>query len=448
MRRPRPAADVDPQRLFHEASIAAERTVAIVRIVVSLILGAVFLLAVVTQIPDADAFMHGQIRIAALTIGGYVVLGVVSLRLANAARFRPWMAWLFVTLDVAFILASIWAGLANIGIGGRYAMILPVVWFAPVVLAFGALRYDPLLQAYVGMLIAGGFLAGALADRLQSGPGSEPPHAAVARFVALPPNVMRAAMLALAAMVLSIAAFRARHLLVRAIAEAHRNANLTRYLPPQIADWLGRTSADEARRGSRHDVAVLFVDIREFATITETMDPASVGRLLGDFRRRIAVVCDRHGGVIDKFIGDGAMIVFGVPEPGVNDARAALACARELAAMTEEWNRQRTTAGAPPVEVGVGGHFGPAFCGAVGDESRLEFTVIGDTVNVASRLEAATKEHRCGLIVSRSLLLAADSPDAADWIALPAQPIRGRQHQIELVALRPSATEADRVKRL
>jgi adenylate cyclase len=448
MRRPRLGADVDPDRLFHEASIAAERTVAIVRIVVALILGVVFVLAVVTQIPDADAFLHTQIRIAALTIGGYIVLGVASLRLASPAHFRPWMAWLFVTLDVAFILASVWAGLANVGVGGRYAMILPVIWFVPVVLAFGALRYDPLLQAYVGVLLAGGFLGAALADRLQSGPSSEPPHAAVARFVALPPNVMRAAMVALAAMVLTIAALRARRLLIRAIAEARRSANLTRYLPPQIADWLGRTSADDARRGSRHDVAVLFVDIREFTTITEAMDPSGVGRLLGEFRRRIAVVCDRHGGVIDKFIGDGAMIVFGVPEPGVNDARAALACARELAAMTEEWNRQRTTAGEPPVAVGVGGHFGPAFCGAVGDESRLEFTVIGDTVNVASRLEAATKLHGYRLIVSRPLLAAAGLSDAADWIALPAQTIRGRQQSIELVALRASATEADRVKRL
>ena len=85
MRRPRLGADVDPDRLFHEASIAAERTVAIVRIVVALILGAVFILAVVTQIPVADAFLHTQIRIAALTIGGYVVLGVVSLRLASPA---------------------------------------------------------------------------------------------------------------------------------------------------------------------------------------------------------------------------------------------------------------------------------------------------------------------------------------------------------------------------
>lgn len=439
-RRPRPGVEIDPNRLFHEASITAERTVAIVRIVVSLILGAVFLLAVVTQIPDADAFLHGQIMIAALTIGGYVILGVASLRLASAARFRPWMAWLFVTLDVAFILASIWAGLANVGIGGRYAMILPVVWFAPVVLAFGALRYSPLLQAYVGVLLAGGFLAAALADRLQSGPGSEPPHAAVARFVALPPNVMRAAMLALAAMVLTIAALRARRLLIRAIAEARRNANLTRYLPPQIADWLGRTSADDVRKGSRHDVAVLFVDIREFATITEAMDPAGVRRLLGEFRRRIAAVSDRHGGVIDKFIGDGAMIVFGVPEPGATDARAALACACDIVAAIGEWNRDRTTRGDPPVAVGVGGHLGPAFCGAVGDETRLEFTVIGDTVNVASRLEAATKIQGYALIVSRQMLAAASPPVLADWIALPAQPIRGRQQHVELVALRASRT--------
>jgi len=134
------------------------------------------------------------------------------------------------------------------------------------------------------------------------------------------------------------------------------------------------------------------------------MDPAATGRLLADFRRFVVATATRCEGVVDKFIGDAAMLVFGLPSPRPDDARRALTCARALLAGTPgEWARDLgATGGNGAVELGIGLHAGDAFCGAVGDETRLEFTVLGDTVNIAARLEQETKAVGLPLVVSRA----------------------------------------------
>ena len=138
------------------------------------------------------------------------------------------------------------------------------------------------------------------------------------------------------------------------------------------------------------------------------------------------------GGVVDKFIGDSAMVVFGVPEPGPRDAANALDGARAKLAGVVSWNGERGATGDDAVRIGVGVHWGRVFRGAVGDTSRLEFTMLGDTVNVAARLEEATKRAGFPLVVSDALLMAAGlDPTAEDgWVALPDTAIRGRDGDV------------------
>src|SRR4029077_12413472 len=164
-------------------------------------------------------------------------------------------------------------------------------------------------------------------------------------------------------------------------------------LPAEIAGQLAESGLAALRGGRRQAVAVMFVDIRGFTRRAETMDPAATGRLLADFRRFVVATATRCEGVVDKFVGDSAMRVFGLPAPRPDDARRALTCALALLAGTPgECARDLdATGGREALELGIGLHAGDAFCGAVGDETRLEFTVLGDTVNVAARLEQETK---------------------------------------------------------
>jgi adenylate cyclase len=422
----------EAQRLLAEAELRAERTAAGLRLIVAVLLGAAALLVAIGPMPEANV-----VRMRHLIIPGYFALGLLAFGAARPRLFRPWMPWAFTTLDIAFVVGSTALGLANMALPSNYALSMPMVSLAPLVLAFAAMRVNHYLQAYVALLLVAGLALTAGLDQTWQA-SVAPPAASLEPLFAGPPNIMRLVMLTLTGLVLVIAAARSRAILLRAIDETTRRANLTRYLPPRIAEWLAETSVDEVRRGRRQRVAVLFADIRGFTQRAETMDPAALGTFVAEFRRRVSAAADAHGGVIDKFVGDSAMLVFGVPRPGSADARNALRCAQALLAGTAEWNRERQATGGDRVEIGIGVHWGEVFCGAIGDEARLEFTVLGDTVNVASRLEQEAKSASLRLIVSQDLLDAADEPaPKTPWITVQPHLLRGRHRPIQLFGMSP-----------
>ncbi|MDH3737586.1 MAG: adenylate/guanylate cyclase domain-containing protein [Alphaproteobacteria bacterium] len=422
-----------PVKLFAEAELQAERTVAQLRVVIAIVLGIVFLFAVLRASPAGEPILIRQWLFAGGTMLAYLLLGLASFFAIANGVYRPWMAWLVVTGDSAFLLINIWLGLINTGLPPNYLTSMPPIWLAPVVLAFGALRFNPLLQAYLVFILVAGLLAIAISAGGWVYSLDAPPPSGVNIFFALPPNVMRLAMLALAGFVLVIASMRARTLLTLEINEARRSSNLTRYLPQQIADRLADTGIDELRRGRRQNIAVLFVDIRGFTRRSEAMSPEALGEFLTEFRSRIARAAETSGGTIDKFIGDAAMVVFGLVPNGRNEAAAAVECADLILADIEKWNRQHRGSDQEPVKVGIGIHWGDAFCGAIGDERRLEYTVLGDTVNVAARLEELTKQTAWPVIVSGDVLEeAGHSGDSDIWQPLETTTLRGRSDPIQL----------------
>ncbi|NNG04997.1 MAG: adenylate/guanylate cyclase domain-containing protein [Inquilinus sp.] len=425
--------DTEARRLIADAELRAERIVGAVRMAVAAILGTAFLVAVVGQAPEDDMVLARQFSLAVATIGGYLLLGLVAFAVSRPRLYRPWMSWIFATVDVGFVLASVVLGLNNAALPPNYAVAFPVVWLIPTVLAFGALRYNPYLEAYVATLLIGGLVLTAGFETVPGLAKPLPPPGLTVLFEG-PPNVMRVVMIGLASLVLVIAVRRARGLLVRAIDETRRKATLTRFLPTRIADWVMTASAAEARIGCRQTVAVMFVDIRDFTGRAESLDPADLGVFIGEFRHRIAAAVAAHDGVVDKFIGDSVMALFGVPRPGKNDAGNALACGRAVLDALKAWNTERAAAGEDRVEAGVGLHWGDVFCGAIGDDDRLEFTVLGDTVNVAARIEKETKTAGLPLLVSRDLLDAAGA-SIEGWAALPDRPLRGRQRPVALFGL-------------
>ena len=144
------------------------------------------------------------------------------------------------------------------------------------------------------------------------------------------------------------------------------------------------------------------------------------------------------------------MLVFGLPSPRPDDARRALNCALALLAGTPGgWARDlKTTVGSGAVEIGIGLHAGDAFCGAVSDEARLEFTVLGDTVNIAARLEQETKAVGLPLVVSRAFLAAAgETVDGRDWQRLRARTLRGRAQPVDLLGAHPFGMARRRTNR-
>jgi PAS domain S-box-containing protein len=223
-------------------------------------------------------------------------------------------------------------------------------------------------------------------------------------------------------------------------ATEHARANLARYFAPNMVEMLAQTSEPFGPARSQ-DVAVLFVDIIGFTQLCETRPANEVFDLLREFQRRLSHEVFVYGGTLDKYIGDGIMATFGTPLPGPADATNALRCARAILRMMATWNRERAAAGAYTLSVGVGLHYGPALLGNIGDEHRLDFAVIGDTVNVASRLEKLARPLGAAIVASTVLLETAQregdggARERDGFVALGPQQLRGRDAPVDIWVL-------------
>ena len=196
-------------------------------------------------------------------------------------------------------------------------------------------------------------------------------------------------------LILALALLRARKLLVRAAADHMAAAELSRFFAPEVA---GRIRASDAAiepgQAELRDAAILMVDLRGFTPLSQKLEPAAVMRLLSEYQSRMVAAIARHGGSIDKFLGDGILASFGAVRPSVTFAADALRALEAVIDAAALWAEERREAGLPAPEVGAAIASGKVMFGAIGDASRLEYTVIGDPVNLAAKLEKHTKEER------------------------------------------------------
>ena len=232
---------------------------------------------------------------------------------------------------------------------------------------------------------------------------------------------------------LALVVSRSRRLVFRQAVVERERANLARYFSPTMIDELAATDVplDQTRR---QDVAVLFADMVGFTSLASQRTPEEVIALLRDFQGRMEECAFDHRGTVDKYIGDAVMVTFGTPYPAPDDARRALACARAMLDTIAEWNRLRIAEDEPPIRIGIGIHAGPAVLGDIGSKRRLEFAVVGDTVNVASRVEGLTRSLGVDLLVSDPFLERAREAgaDTSVYVDLGPQALRGREEPVRV----------------
>jgi adenylate cyclase len=190
----------------------------------------------------------------------------------------------------------------------------------------------------------------------------------------------------------------------RRIAERARS-NLARYFSPHFATMLAERD-EPLGAVRRQNVAVLFADIVGFTRMAEAMTPEAVVTMLRQFHDRMTAQIFVCGGSVEKYIGDEIFAVFGVPEPGGQDAGNALQCGQAMLVALDAWNRERDAAGEPRLFMGIGLNYGPAVLGDVGSEQILSFTVIGDTVNTASRLQGLTRALETPFVIADAVVQA------------------------------------------
>ncbi len=175
---------------------------------------------------------------------------------------------------------------------------------------------------------------------------------------------------------------------------------LGKVISPEIAEEL--INKDVKLGGEEREMTILFTDLRNFTGLSEKRAPAEVLTLLNEYLTLMTAVIDKHGGVVDKYIGDAIMALFGAPLELPDHANRAVRCAIEMTHVLTDMNRDFRARGLPELGMGIGVNSGNVVVGNMGSKDRLNYTVIGDNVNLASRLESVTKEYGVPVIVSEA----------------------------------------------
>jgi adenylate cyclase len=372
-------------------------------------------------------------------------LGTAQIALLSSAWFRFWQIYLIVTLEIAVGSFAIFGAQILFDPPWSPQSLLdshPVVYFY-FVLALTTLYFSPWLVLWAGAFSAlawsiGFWWIASMPESIVGIPAGTPLEEEIALiehpdFVNVEAWSQDILVLAITTLVLAVVVWRTRRLLSRQIAVARERANLARHFPPTMVDELASHDQSLAEVRSQN-IAVMFVDVVGFTSLAERLGAEGTIALLRELHGSLEQAVFEHGGTLDKFLGDGVMATFGTPHPGERDAAHALEAGLAITQLADDWNQVRASMKQEVITLSVGVHFGDVVLGDVGSAKRLEYAVIGDTVNVASRLEELSRTLGASLVVSRELLDAAGTMPTG-MIESGPQVLRGRKAPVEVCYL-------------
>jgi len=328
----------------------------------------------------------------------YGAFCLLRLALAYARLLRPWMLYLSVIADMLLLIGLIYSFHYKYAQPAVFYLKVPTLLYVFLFIALRALRFEARFVLFTGLTAIAGWIGLILyAVGGRGGPANPTDdfveymtsnallvHAEVDKIIAI----------LLTTLVLALAISRARHLLVQAVSESTAAQDLSRFFDPGVAARIrGAAISIKAGEGELRDVAIVTVDLRGFTGLSMELPPDEVMKVLQDYQGRVCPLIVSAGGSIDKFLGDGILASFGAVMPSATAAADALRAADAVMAAAAVWREQRRAAGLPAFEIGLAVASGRVVFGAVGDGERLEFTVIGEAVNLAAKLEKHNKEE-------------------------------------------------------
>jgi adenylate cyclase len=325
----------------------------------------------------------------------FLLLSGVRLRMAYRAPLSRTAQLFFIFTDITLLYVLIWSFHLQYKQPAAFYLKAPTFLFVFLLIAVRALRFEPLAVVMSGLTAAFGWA-------LMAGYALQyTPEPAITRdFIAymtdnrvlIGAEVEKIVAILLVTGVLTLAIVRGRRQLVLAAAETTARDDLSRFFAPEVARRI--TSDDEVLTPGFGEVrrgAILITDIRGFTLLAAQRPANEVMALLVEYQRRMSRVLAEYGGAIDKFLGDGILATFGCARLSLSPSADAMRALIALLAEAEEFSRVAAKTLGEPFAMGFAVAAGEVLCGTVGDETRLEFTVIGDTVNLAVKLEKANK---------------------------------------------------------
>lgn len=393
----------------------SERWVAAAQIIVIALAALAYALTPRGFSPDAP--------IAALPLGLVALVLLIALRawFAYSDQLSRPVLGASVVAEMGVLLALLW------GFAPQYETTLAIALknslFAAifVLIALRALRFEAVWVWLSGLTAAAGWtwLAYLAAD--EAGPGGKTMDfvvsATTGRFSASDESI-RVGVILIVTALLATALSRARLTLARAVRADQSADALSRFFDMEVVDRITTTDLlPMPGQSVQRDAAIMFTDLRGFTHASAALAPDALIALIGEYQNVVLPVVRAHGGNIDKFMGDGILASFGAVQASPNYAADALRCTEAVLAAARTWAQDRTHRGLPALGIGIGVAHGSLVFGIIGVEQRLEYTVIGETVNLAAKLEKHNKVENTSACAPLSLVELAHAQDA--WLAPP-----------------------------
>lgn len=412
LRSEREAEQGMPERVreaIRRQQIESQRLISVLQL--GVVLFFMFLAAIQPEQPAALR-TPGAIDPIPVVLGGYALFTLVRLYLSWRERLVPWVIYLSIVLDMAILLALIWSFHLKYGQPPSFYLKVPTMIYVFIFIGLRVLSFRARYVAAAGLTAAAGWAALAAYAVFASG-GREMVTRDYVEYMTSNSILIGAeadkiiAILVVTA-ILAVAMNRARRLVVRSAAEGAAARDLARFFSPEVARQITASEQIvEAGSGEAREAAIVFCDIRGFTRFSHTVSPAEVIAMLTEYQQALVPAILGHGGTIDKFMGDGIMATFGAVRPSGTAAADALRAVDAVMEAAAAWNRYRAAEGRPAHRVNAAAAFGPIVFGAVGDVDRLEYTVIGDPVNQAAKLEKANRAEAVDALTDRGTYEAA-----------------------------------------
>ncbi|WP_051329515.1 adenylate/guanylate cyclase domain-containing protein [Geminicoccus roseus] len=327
----------------------------------------------------------------------YAIFTGIRLRLALQDRLSRGFLYLSVVIDLLVLMSTIWSFHLQYQVSPATYLKAPTLMYVFILIALRALRLEAELVLFTGVAGAFAWLV-LLAYAYWMGAGQITHNFveyANTDALLLGAEFDKIVSILVVAGILAIGLARARRLLIAAVVEEQEASELSRYFAPEIARRIrahGRTGMGGG--GMVRDAVVLMIDLRGFTATTARLSPNDTISLIADYHDAIVPVIQRHGGSIDKYLGDGILASFGAVVPAESFAADAMRAAEEICATGQDWCARRNEAGQDSLDIMLAAACGPVLSGPLGHRSRLEYTVMGEPVNLASKLEKHTRQEQ------------------------------------------------------
>lgn len=350
---------------------------------------------------------------------------------------------LAVLADMTLLMVTIWSFHLQYGQPPAFYLKAPTLFYVFIFIALRTLSLVPGLVLAAGVAGAGGWLA-LLAFALNAPGGmalitTDYVAYLTSLSVLVGGEVDKVLSIVIVSILLAIATARARSLLLRAVAGQAAASQLARFFAPDVAATI--LASDEILKpgvGRQTEATAMFIDMRGFTRMAAQLPPRELVALLGEYQRIAVPIIERHRGSVMTYLGDGIMVTFGAMRANPAHAADALHCATELLDTLGEWARVRAARRLPAPGIGIGIEVGTVTCGAIGDEGRLEYAVIGDAVNRAAKLQNQTKAEDVRALATREVLeraVAHGYRGVGCGRILAARPVTGITDPVDLVVV-------------